>query len=193
VSSLQALLNRNQPYPAIAVDGYFGPQTQQAVIEFQSTYHLAVDGDVASQTAAAINEVSPRPSILSYAAGFVNSQLTLTAKLCVAALMIAVTIICLLLQAARAGSSSLLRIRCALAGLFAALAAANSAATATLMDQAHGWVAKFLCIILIALTATLLKLLKLLKEMFPNISGFSVFADPPSQDTQPHIRAGYGS
>src|SRR5438067_5758275 len=52
VSSLQALLNRNQPYPAIAVDGYFGPQTQQAVIEFQSTYHLAVDGDVASQTAA---------------------------------------------------------------------------------------------------------------------------------------------
>ena len=86
-----------------------------------------------------------------------------------------------------AGSSSLLRIRCTLAGLFAALAAANSAVTATLMNQAHGWVAKFLCIILIALTATLLK------EMFPNISGFSVFADPPSQDTQPHIGAGYGS
>lgn len=91
---------------------------------------------------------------------------------------------------AMAGSSSLLRIRCALAGLFAALAAAISAATATLTDQAHGWVAKFLRIILIALTATLLKLLK---EMFPNISGFSIFADSPSQDTPPHIRAGYGS
>ena len=85
VSSMQALLNRNQPYPVIAVDGYFGLQTQQAVIEFHSTYHLAVDGDVASQTAAAINDISPRPSILSYAAGFANSQLILIAKLCVAA------------------------------------------------------------------------------------------------------------
>src|ERR1700727_2146572 len=73
-----------------------------------------------------------------------NSQLALSAKLCVAALMIAVTIICLLLRAARAGSNSLLRIRCALAGLFAALIAANSAATESLIAEAHDWVAKLL-------------------------------------------------
>ncbi len=174
VSSLQALLNRNQPYPAIAVDSYFGPRTQQAVIEFQSTYHLAVDGDVASQTAGAINEFSPRPSILSYVAGFVNSQLALSAKLCVAALMIAVTIICLLLRAAYAGSSSLLRIRCALAGLIAA----SSEATGTLIAEAHNWVAKLLCIILIALIAALFHLLT---EMSPGTSAFSAFADPPSR------------
>lgn len=190
VSSLQALLNRNEPYPAIAVDRYFGPDTQQAVEDFQSTYHLTVDGDVASQTAAAINRVSPRPGILSYAAGFASSRLTAVAKLCVVSLLLAVTIICILLRAARAGSSRLLRIRCALAGLFAALAAASSAATATLMNQAHGWVTKFLCVILIALTATLIKLLK---ETFPSISGFASFADPPSHDAQPPIGAGYGS
>jgi hypothetical protein len=188
VSSLQELLNVDQPYPLVAVDGYFGQQTQQAVIEFQTTHHLAVDGVVAGETANAINESSPRPSILSYAVGFVNSRLAVSAELCVVALMIAVTIICLLLRAARSGSSGLLRIRCALAGLFAALIAANSAAAQSLMAEAHGWIDKFLCIILVTLTAALLKLLT---EMFP-ISAFSAF-DPPSPETQSQIKAGYGS
>ena len=189
VSSLQELLNADRPYPSIAVDTYFGQQTQQAVIEFQSAHHLAADGVVASETANAINKSSPRPSILSYAAGFVNSRLAVPAKLCVAALMIAVAIMCLLLRAARTGSSSLLRIRCALAGLFAALFAASSTATQSLMAEAHGWVDKFLCIILVALTAALLKLLT---EMFP-MSAFSAFADPLSGETQSQIKAGYGT
>ena len=189
MSSLQELLNADQPYPSIAVDNYLGQQTQQAVIEFQSAHHLVADGVVAGETANAINESSPRPSILSYAFGFVNSRLAVSAKLCVAALMIAVTIICLLLRAARAGSSSLLRIRCALAGLFAALFAASSAATQSLMAEAHGWLDKSLCIILAALTAALLKLLT---EMFP-MSAFSAFADPPPAETQSQIKAGYGS
>ena len=190
VASLQALLNDDQPYLSIPVDGYFGQQTQQAVIDFQAVHHLAMDGVVAGETARAINESSPRPSILSYAAGFVNSRLALSAKLCVTALMMAVTIICLLLRAVRAGSSSLLRIRCALAGLFSALIAANSAAMEILMTEAHGWIDKFLCVILIALAAALLKLLT---EMFPPMYDLSAFADPPSPETQPQIKAGYDS
>ena len=189
VSSLQELLNTERPYSLISVDGYFGEQTEQDVAEFQSAHHLAVDGVVAGETANALNESSPRPGILSYAGGFANSRLAVSAKLCVAALLVAVTIICLLLRAARAGSSRLIRIRCALAGLFAALIAANSAATQSLLAEAHGWVDKFLCIILIALTAALLKLLT---EMFP-MSAFSAFADPSSPETQSQIRAGYGS
>jgi hypothetical protein len=184
VSSLQTLLNNNQPYPTIDVDGYFGQQTQQAAMEFQSAHHLAMDGVVAGQTADAINKFSPRPSILSYAAGFVNSKLALTAKLCVGALIITVTIMCLLLRAAHTGSSRLLRIRCALAGLFSALIAANSAATESLITEAHGWVAKFLCIILIALTAALFRLLT---EMFPTMAAHPAFAEPPSRE------AGHGS
>jgi hypothetical protein len=60
----------------------------------------------------------------------------------------------------------------------------------TLLAQAHGWAAKFLCIILIALIATLLGLLT---EVFRTMSGRPAFADPPSQETQPQMRAGYGS
>ncbi len=41
VPSLQALLDDNRPYPGITVDGYFGAQTQQAVIDFQSAHNLA--------------------------------------------------------------------------------------------------------------------------------------------------------
>jgi peptidoglycan hydrolase-like protein with peptidoglycan-binding domain len=67
VSSLRALLNRNQPYPAIAVDGYFGPQAKQAAIGFQSAHHLAaVDGVVAGETAGAINKFSPWPMRAGY-------------------------------------------------------------------------------------------------------------------------------
>lgn len=190
VSNLQSLLNDNQPYPPIAVDGYFGQQTEQAVIEFQSAHHLTVDGVVAGETANAINEFSSRPSVLSYTTGFANSKLPLSAKLCVAALIIALTIICLLLRAARAGSSRLLRIRHALTGLFAALIAANSAATETLMAEAHGWVAKSFCIMLAALTAALFKLLS---EMFTSMPAFPVFADPILPETQPCIEAENGS
>jgi peptidoglycan hydrolase-like protein with peptidoglycan-binding domain len=41
VSSLQALLDDDRVYPGITVDGYFGAQTQQAVIDFQSAHNLA--------------------------------------------------------------------------------------------------------------------------------------------------------
>jgi peptidoglycan hydrolase-like protein with peptidoglycan-binding domain len=80
-SSLQALLDDNRPYPGITVDGYFGAQTQQAVIDFQSAHNLAGDGVVAAQTGHAINEFSPRPSIFSYMARFADSKLALPAKL----------------------------------------------------------------------------------------------------------------
>lgn len=184
VARLQVLLNDDQAYPAVVADGSFGPQTEQAVIDFQSANHLSADGVVAGETANAINELAPRPGIFSYVAGFVNSQLALSAKLMVAAFMVAVAIVCLLLRAARAGVSSLLRIRCALAGLFAALIAANSAALETLMAEAHGWVTKFICVILAALTAALLRLLT---EMFPRISALSALAEPPPRETQPRL------
>jgi len=189
VASLQALLNDDPPYPAIAVDGYFGGGTERAVIEFQSAHYLAADGVVGSETASAINEFSPRPGILSYASGFVNTRLALSAKLCVAACLVAVTLMCLLLRAARTGYGRLIRIRCALAGLSAGLIAANSAAMETLMAQAHGWADKLLCIILIALTAALLRLLA---EMSPGMSAFSPFPDPPSQQTQSQMESWYG-
>lgn len=160
VSSLQVLLNDDQKYLVVSVDGYFGRQTKQAVIEFQSAHHLAPDGIVGSQTASVINKLSPRPNISSYTAGFANSTLALSAKLCVAALMVTVVIICLLLRATRAGSSRLLGIRCFLAGLIAAIVAANSIAMKNLMAEAHGWVAKLLWIILVGLTAALIFLLR---------------------------------
>ena len=50
MSSLQALLDDDRVYPGITVDGYFGAQTQQAVIDFQSAHNLAGDGVVAAQT-----------------------------------------------------------------------------------------------------------------------------------------------
>jgi predicted MFS family arabinose efflux permease len=52
--------------------------------------------------------------------------------------------------------------------LSAALVAANSAATETLLAQAFGWAAKFLCIILVTLIATRLDLLT---EVFRTMSG----------------------
>jgi predicted MFS family arabinose efflux permease len=58
------------------------------------------------------------------------------------------------------------------------------------LAQARGWAAKFLCIILIALIATLPDLLT---EVFRTMSGCPAFGDPPSQETQPQMRAGYGS
>ena len=186
VSSLQELLNDERPYPEIFVDDKFGQQTQQAVMDFQSAHHLAADGVVGDETANAINEFAPQPSILSYAAGFVNSRLTLPAKLCVAILMVFVTIMCLLLRAARAASSSPLRIRCALA----ALIAANSAATESLIPEAHSWVTRLLCIILAAFTVALVGLLT---EMLPSMSALSVLAAPPSRETQPQNTVGYGS
>ena len=189
VSSLQALLNDDHLYSTISVDGYFDRPTMEAVIVFQSAHDLPVDGIVGSKTAWAINEFSPRPSILSYAGGFVNSKLSLSVKMCVAALMMAVAIICLLLRAARTGSGGLLRIRCCLAGLFAALIAANSAATESLMAEAHSWVAKFFCIILVGLTAALARLIR---EMLPGMTALSDFAGPMSGGAQPQIKDTYG-
>jgi Putative peptidoglycan binding domain len=189
VSSLQALLNDDHLYSTISIDGYFDRPTMEAVIVFQSAHHLTVDGIVGSQTAEAINEFSPRPSALSYADGFVNSKLSLSVKLCVAALMMAVTIICLLLRAARIGPGSRIRIRCCLAGFFAALMAVNSAAAGSLMTEAHSWVAKFFCFVLVGLTAALARLIK---EMFPGVTALSDFAGPMSGETQPQMRDTYG-
>jgi hypothetical protein len=189
VSSLQELLNADQAYPPIAVDGSFGPETMQAVIRFQSVHRLTMDGVVAEETADAINESSPRPSILSYAAGFANSRLAPSAKLCVAALMAAATIACLLLRAAYAGSSRRLVIRCALAGLFAALIAVNSIAAQSLLAKAHGWIDTSLSVILIALSAALFKLFS---EM-SGVPAFSAFADPPPPEIQSPAEARYGS
>jgi len=59
-----------------------------------------------------------------------------------------------------------------------------------LLAQALGWAVKVLCIILIALIATLLNHLT---EVFRTMSGRPAFGDPPSQETQPQMRAGYGS
>jgi peptidoglycan hydrolase-like protein with peptidoglycan-binding domain len=72
VSSLQVLLDANRPYPGITGDRYFGGQTQQAVIDFQSAHNLAEDGVVAAHTTHAINEFSPRLSIFSYTARVVR-------------------------------------------------------------------------------------------------------------------------
>ena len=184
VSSLQSLLNDDRAYPEIHVDGYFGGKTKTAVIAFQDAHHLTPDGVVAAQTASVINLSSPRPSMLSYAAGFVNGKLAMTAKLSVAALMVAVTIACLMLRsAARVGATGLVRVRFPLTGLFAGISAANSAAAGTLLDEAHGWVDKLLSFILIGLAAALAT------EML----ALSVAARHPSSATEPWIGAVYGS
>jgi hypothetical protein len=188
VSSLQKLLKADSPYPTIAVDGNFGKQTKQTVIKFQSDHHLTKDGKVGSKTASAINQFSPRPSMLSYAAGFANSKLALSAKLCLTALAAAMVIICLLLRAARAGPNRMLRIRCSLIGFFAALITANSDAIHSLMSDAHVWVAQLLCIILAGLTAALLWLIG---EIF-QMSTFSAATNPLPQEIPPRIRDWYG-
>src|ERR1700683_239824 len=188
VSTLPEVLKNELPHPEFSLDGHCGDQTQQAVMDFQTAHDLTVDGVVGSETASALNEFSPPPGILGYAAGFMNSQLTLTAKLCVAILAILVTIICLLLRAALAASSGLLRIRFARTGLFAALFAANSATAESLITDAHGWVAKLLCVSFAALTAALLTLLM---EM-PRMSALSAPTDPQSMETQSQIRVDYG-
>jgi len=42
------------------------------------------------------------------------------------------------------------------------------------------------------LTALIATLLDLLTEVFRTMSGRPAFGDPPSQETQPQMRAGYG-
>ncbi len=135
VSSLQALLNDNHLYPAVPVNGNFDWNTMESVIVFQSEHGLTADGIVGNDTASAINTFTPQPSILGYLQAFTNSELILPAKLCVAALVIIVAFICLLLRAALTGSARMLRIRCCLTGLFAALFAADSAAMASLLTE----------------------------------------------------------
>ncbi len=188
VSSLQKLLNDDRPYPKIAIDGHFGVQTKDAVMNFQYIHQLAVDGVVADETASALNEFSPRPGILTYAAGFTSSRLAMPAKLWAAILLTFVIIICLVLRGACAGYSGVIRVR-ARTGLFTAFFAADSAATDRLMANAHGWAATSLCVILTALSFTLLALLV---EMFSSLSASSASADLSSQEIQPQIMAGYG-
>jgi hypothetical protein len=184
VSSLQSLLDDDQSYPVVSPDGYFGAQTYRAVLEFQDAHHLTADGVVAEKTSDAINEFSPRPSVLSYAAGFANSKLTLTAKFTVAALMIAVIIACLWLRAAaRDGPTGLVRVRIPLTGLFTGLSVANSAAADALLNEAHGWVDKFLGIILIGLATTLAA----------EILALFVSPKPPSRASEPQVGVDYGS
>lgn len=57
-------------------------------------------------------------------------------------------------------------------------------------NQARGWAAKFVFIILIALIVTLLDLIT---EVFRTMPGRPAFGDPLSQKTRPQMRAGYGS
>jgi peptidoglycan hydrolase-like protein with peptidoglycan-binding domain len=167
VSGLQALLDDNRPYPGITADGYFGAQTQQAVIDFQSAHSLAGTESWRPRSRTQSTN-SPRGRVFSAIRLGSRFEAGPADEAVVAAFLIAVVIICFLLRAASASASSLLRIHCARPGLSAALVAANSAATETRLAQARGWAAKFLCIILIALIATLLDLIT---EVFRAMSG----------------------
>jgi hypothetical protein len=158
VSSLQTLLDDNQPSP-IVIDGYFGPQTRQAVIAFQSDHQLTVDGIVATETANALNNFSPRPSIFSYASSFFSSRLSWSARLCVMALMATVLTTTVLLKTAHR-YSPIFGIRRFRVGFYGALAAATTTAVSMLLAAVHGWFPKALCIALAALAAALLALLK---------------------------------
>jgi Putative peptidoglycan binding domain len=159
VSSLQALLDDNQPSSPIAIDGYFGPQTYQAVMGFQSNHQLTADGIVATETGNALNEFSPRPSIFSYASGFFSSRLSSSARLCVTALMATSLIMTLVLKTAHR-YSPVFGIRRFRVGFYGALAAATTTVVGMLLAAVHGWVLKALCIALAALAAALLALLK---------------------------------
>jgi hypothetical protein len=185
VSSLQSLLNDDHLSRAIPVDGSFGGKTQDAVCKFQAAHGLTPDGVVASKTASAINAFSPRPTMLSYAAGFANSKLIPTAKLCVWALVIAVTIGCFLLRAVGDRTSRLPRFGFPLSGVSAGLSAASSAAADTLMTEADGWVDKFLGLILIGLAATL-------AALFAEFFTLSLSAKHQSSAAEPGMEADYG-
>ncbi len=50
VTALQILLNRTRKQNPIKVDGYFGPATRSAVVEFQNMKHLIPDGIVGINT-----------------------------------------------------------------------------------------------------------------------------------------------
>jgi hypothetical protein len=114
---------------------------------------------VADKTANAINDFSPWPSPLSYAAAFTNSKLPVTAKLSVADVTIAVAIGCLLPRAAWDRPSSRLRFRLPLGALFAGLSTSSAAAGETLRGEVHGALNIFLSIILIGLAAAFFTLL----------------------------------
>lgn len=58
VKTLQTLLNQHGA--SLPVTGYFGPQTESAVRDFQKRKGLEVDGWVGPNTAAALNGQSPR-------------------------------------------------------------------------------------------------------------------------------------
>jgi len=60
VKRAQRALHRT-PNPSIVVDGVFGPATQQAVKEFQSSASLDADGIVGPATWAALPDGGPMP------------------------------------------------------------------------------------------------------------------------------------
>src|SRR5262249_43712169 len=62
VRRLQRALRRT-PNLGLDVDGIFGPQTEQAVKEFQQEANLAVDGIVGPKTWAALPDGAPMPTL----------------------------------------------------------------------------------------------------------------------------------
>ena len=65
VQALQERLQKNG-YPGLAVDGKFGPSTENAVRGFQAAHGLAVDGIVGPQTWAALGVgVTPAGQIVA--------------------------------------------------------------------------------------------------------------------------------
>lgn len=56
VAALQAALNRLGADPKLAVDGHLGPATEAAVVWFQETHGLVVDGKAGPQTWTAIDD-----------------------------------------------------------------------------------------------------------------------------------------
>lgn len=58
VRALQTLLNTALGEPALAVDGDFGPDTEDAVQTFQRTHHLLPDGIVGPLTWEALDEAT---------------------------------------------------------------------------------------------------------------------------------------
>ncbi len=78
VESLQRTLNaRLKPSPDIGVDGDFGPQTEQAVLDFQRQEHLEETGEVGAETWAALGplvEEQPAPDPAEFNAEVIDKQ-----------------------------------------------------------------------------------------------------------------------
>lgn len=65
IRRLQADLERHAPgTTSLAVDGYFGPETEARVRAFQTKHGLAVDGIVGHETQAKLDELTMRDLLL---------------------------------------------------------------------------------------------------------------------------------